>query len=79
MLDRIRDGRCDLVFDHIAGGGAATACDADGVPLIRWCAYYGDVSAIRQLLAHGENWTRSDPISTSTVPLSMATGRSASF
>jgi len=54
MLDRIRDGRCDLVFDHIAGGGVATAADADGVSLIRWCAYYGDVSAIRLLLAHGE-------------------------
>ena len=54
MLDRIRDGRCDLVFDHLAGGGGATACDADGVSLIRWCAYYGDVSAIRKLLAHGE-------------------------
>jgi ankyrin repeat protein len=25
------------------------------VPLIRWCAYYGDVSAIRHLLAHGES------------------------
>ena len=54
MLDRIRDGRCDLVFDHLAGGGAATARDAQGVSLIRWCAYYGDVSAIRHLLAHGE-------------------------
>jgi ankyrin repeat protein len=25
------------------------------LPLIRWCAYYGDVSAIRHLLAHGEH------------------------
>ena len=54
MLDRIRDGRTDLVCDHLAGGGAATDRDARGVPLIRWCAYYGDVSAIRYLVANGE-------------------------
>jgi uncharacterized protein len=54
MLDRIKDGRTDLVFDHLAGGGAATDCDMRGVPLIRWCAYYGDVSAVRYLLANGE-------------------------
>lgn len=54
MLDRIRDGRTDLVFDHLAGGGAATDRDERGVPLIRWCAYYGDVSAVRYLVAAGE-------------------------
>jgi uncharacterized protein len=54
MLDRIMDGRTDLVFDHLAGGGAATDRDARGVPLIRWCAYYGDVSAVRYLVANGE-------------------------
>jgi uncharacterized protein len=54
MLDRIRDGRTDLVFDHLAGGGAAIDRDARGVPLIRWCAYYGDVSAVRCLVANGE-------------------------
>jgi ankyrin repeat protein len=54
MLEKIRDGRTDLVFEYVAGGGAASDTDAGGVPLIRWCAYYGDVSAIRFLLAHGE-------------------------
>ena len=53
MIERIRDGRCDLVFDLLAEGSAATTCDEEGAPLIRWCAYYGDVSAIRQLVAHG--------------------------
>jgi ankyrin repeat protein len=53
-IDRIRDGRCDLVFDLMASGTEASACGPDGVPLIRWCAYYGDVSAIRHLLARGE-------------------------
>jgi ankyrin repeat protein len=54
-IDKIVDGRTDLVFDHLSQGHAATATDKDGVPLIKWCAYYGDVSAIRYLLAHGES------------------------
>ena len=55
MLDRISDGRTDLVFDYLAGGHAATSKDSKGVPLIKWCTYYGDVSAIRFLLANGES------------------------
>ena len=55
MLERIADGRTDLVFDYVGQGHAATGTDARGVSLIRWCAYYGDVSAIRFLLANGES------------------------
>jgi ankyrin repeat protein len=55
MLDRIRDGRTDLVFDYFKAGLAATSADKDGVSLIKWCAYYGDVSAVRFLLANGES------------------------
>jgi ankyrin repeat protein len=55
ILDQIADGRTDLVFDYLANGNAATATDKDGVPLIKWCAYFGDVSAIRFLLANGES------------------------
>ncbi len=55
MLDRISDGRTDLVFNFLAEGHAANSVDRDGVPLIRLCAYYGDVSAIRFLLANGES------------------------
>ena len=55
MLDRIADGRTDLVFDYLSEGNAATSRDKSGVPLIKWCAYYGDVSAIRFLLANGES------------------------
>ncbi|HET9225377.1 MAG TPA: ankyrin repeat domain-containing protein [Thermoanaerobaculia bacterium] len=54
MIERIADGRTDLVFDFIAEGHPATATDAGGVSLLQWCAYYGDVSAIRFLLANGE-------------------------
>jgi ankyrin repeat protein len=57
MLDRIRDGRTDLVFDYLAAGHRADAVDAGGVRLIQWCAYYGDVSAVRYLLAKGESLT----------------------
>lgn len=53
-FDRIRDGRTDLVFEHIAEGHPATDADANGVRLIQWCAYYGDVSAIRFLIGQGE-------------------------
>src|SRR5436190_781256 len=55
ILDRIRDGRTDLVFDCASAGLSADATDSNGVSLIRWCAYYGDVSAIRFLLANGES------------------------
>ena len=54
MLQRIADGRTDLVFEFLAAGHAATSTDAGGVSLLRWCAYYGDVSAIRFLLGQGE-------------------------
>ena len=43
----IEDGRTGLVFDLLATGQAPTA------DLMRWCAYYGDASAIRHLMAHG--------------------------
>jgi hypothetical protein len=54
MLNRITDGRTDLVFDFLAAGHAATSVSA-GASLINWCAYYGDVSAVRFLLANGES------------------------
>jgi uncharacterized protein len=55
IIDRIKDGRTDLVFDYLAAGHPATSKDEHGTPLIHWCAYYGDVSAIRYLLANGES------------------------
>lgn len=55
MLDRIAEGRTDLVFDYLAQGHSASSRTADGTSLIQWCAYYGDVSAIKFLLTKGEN------------------------
>ncbi|HEY6902948.1 MAG TPA: ankyrin repeat domain-containing protein [Candidatus Acidoferrales bacterium] len=54
MLEKITDGRTDLVFDYLASGHPADSADADGVSLIKWCVYYGDVSAIKYLLQRGE-------------------------
>src|SRR5712672_2513002 len=55
ILDQITDGRTDLVFDYVAAGHAATSADQGGVSLLQWCSYYGDVSAIKFLLANGES------------------------
>ena len=55
MLDAIADGRTDLVFEYVAAGHAATTTDANGVSLLQWCSYHGDVSAMRFLLAHGQS------------------------
>lgn len=53
LLQRIADGRTDLVFELLALGEPADAKDAAGVSLLQWCAYYGDVSAMRLLLSRG--------------------------
>jgi ankyrin repeat protein len=55
MLARIVSGRTDLVFDYVSSRNTAKAKDPDGVSLIEWCAYYGDVSAMRFLLLNGES------------------------
>ena len=54
ILSEFVDGRTELVFDILRSGIGADYKDQDGVSLIQHCAYYGDVSAIRYLLAHGE-------------------------
>lgn len=54
MIDEVVRGRTDLVIPWISGGGKATATDEHGTSLIKWCAYFGDVCAIRFLLEHGE-------------------------
>lgn len=53
ILDEITNGRTDLVFEYLAAGNPARAGDAEGVSLLQWCAYYGDVSAMKYLLANG--------------------------
>jgi ankyrin repeat protein len=55
MLERIADGRTDLVLVHVSEGGPVSAVDGGGTSLLGWCAYYGDVSAMRFLLSRGES------------------------
>ena len=54
MIDRISNGRTDLVFDWLTEGHPARSTDKNGVSLLQWCAYYGDVAAMRHVLTHGE-------------------------
>ncbi len=54
MIERIAEGRTDLVFEFVNSGNPATITDSQGTSLIQWCAYYGDVSAIKFLLSKGE-------------------------
>lgn len=53
LLQQFADGRTDLVFDLIEAGVAPGRRDPGGVSLLSWCAYYGDVSAVRFLLSRG--------------------------
>ena len=52
-LDKIVEGRTDLVFEFLAEGNPATFTDPEGVSLMQWCAYYGDVSGVKYLLSKG--------------------------
>jgi uncharacterized protein len=54
MLERIAEGRTDLVFDYVKQGHPPNSKTSDGGSLMQWCAYYGDVSAIKFLLEKGE-------------------------
>ena len=53
LVRELAEGRTDLVFELIAAGVEADTHDEGGVSLLSWCAYYGDVSAIRFLLSKG--------------------------
>jgi len=53
LIEAIDDGRTDLVFEYLAEGHSAQAAGKNGVTLVQTCAYYGDVSALKFLLANG--------------------------
>lgn len=53
LVRELADGRTDLVFELIAAGVEPDRLDENGVSLLSWCAYYGDVSAIKFLLSKG--------------------------
>jgi ankyrin repeat protein len=55
LIERIAAGRTDLVFELVARGHPVTGAAGRAARLLQWCAYYGDVSAIRFLVSHGES------------------------
>src|ERR1700710_624673 len=57
LVRELADGRTDLVFELVDAGIAPEKQDEVGVSLLRWCAYYGDVSAIRFLISKGAQLT----------------------
>ena len=69
MLNQIADGRTDLVFEYLAQGHAADSQDGGGVSLMQWCAYYGDVSAIRFFGGKPRPQRRIIPRSLATLPV----------
>lgn len=62
LLSQIKEGRTDLVFDYVAAGHPAASADDRGVSLLQWCSYYGDVSALKFLLAQGESLQSMGPL-----------------
>lgn len=53
LLQRIANGRCDLILDRLGDGGSPDA-RVDGASLLQWAAYYGDVTALRVLMERGQ-------------------------
>lgn len=53
FLRAIQEGRTDQVIPYLADGGDAAHVDADGLSLLQWCAYHGDATAVRALIAAG--------------------------
>jgi uncharacterized protein len=53
LLAEFEDGRTDLLIALLDAGVPASFRNQNGVTLMQTCAYYGDVSAVRILLALG--------------------------
>jgi ankyrin repeat protein len=53
LVKELADGRTDLVFELIDAGVEPGELDKGGVSLLRWCVYFGDVSAIKFLISKG--------------------------
>jgi len=53
LMSEFEDGRTDLIGPLLEAGVSANFRNQHGVSLIQTCAYHGDVSAIRALLARG--------------------------
>lgn len=52
LLGEFADGRTDLIFEILETGVPHNTVE-NGASLLQWCAYYGDVSAMKFLLSRG--------------------------
>ena len=41
------------MVEYVSSGQDAKSTDENGVSLLQWCAYYGDVSAVQFLISNG--------------------------
>lgn len=55
---RIANGRTDLIIDVVKDQPLGPWPEVEGASVLHWAAYYGDVSALRTLLDHGETLSR---------------------
>lgn len=55
LLERITAGETHIVLEYLEAGHAPQARDDQGVSLLQWCAYYGDVCALKLLIRRGES------------------------
>ena len=53
LVRGLADGCTDLVFELIDAGAGPDKLDEGGISLLKWCAYYGDVSAMKFLISKG--------------------------
>mgnify|MGYP003575179384 CR=1 FL=1 len=53
LITRIQEGHTHLVTEFLRLGNGAQTGDKNGVSLMQWCAYHGDVTAIEVLLERG--------------------------
>ncbi|MDH4046235.1 MAG: ankyrin repeat domain-containing protein [Gemmatimonadota bacterium] len=53
LLHRIEAGRTDLILELLDSQGTPDLLSEHGLDLLRWSAYYGDVSACRYLQSRG--------------------------
>lgn len=53
LITRISQGHTNLVTEFLRSGNRAQTVDKNGVSLMQWCGYYGDVTAISLLLERG--------------------------
>lgn len=52
LFARIAAGRTDLVHDWLNAGGAFNS-GIEGASALHWCAYFGDVTAVKTLMSRG--------------------------